>query len=808
MVFCTVLGLHSQIRFAPIQYNGVVAREAATHHSVAEILQLRSGDGGDCHPDFGLPIFISGSDDTMHFRVDTAGLGGGVMTILPCTQFGTVAQLSADTTIFVYTVGTGVDVAIDSICIEYCNPDGTNCYTKKWAVLVRRAGTTSVNTLTIMGTEQSAGLVADTSVLPGAYACQSFSQFHPDLGDITLGNPGVFMYKSERFNGYDTVCYVMCDIYGVCDTIIVPFRVVGDTLSLPFLDDFSYNGPYPDKGLWLDDNAYVNNTFALRPPSIGVATLDGLDKTGTPYGTNNGRTDVLTSAYINLKPFEGDIVFLSFFAQPGGNCEGVEFPDSLVLEYKALNGNWNRIDTLRGANSLQGFVPSFRYKWYQINQPEYLYNGFQFRFISYGDKSGITDPWHIDYVRLDEMPHTDSTYQDIAFTKLPDSPIKPYTSLPWWQFAGFETKYLRDSIDVNLFNHFPATEGITDSRASMTEQYTGEVLFSPPFVFTTGNIDPGVHVEKRASIIGFTGYKLNVEGLDDDLDSAAFDMLCYITNANQVPLTAVLRNDTVRTTTYFSNYFAYDDGSAERAIAADGAGTQIAVGFENNVADTLRALQIFFPHLNVNVNDQYFKLRVWRDSITTTSLLYEGNPTKVFYPDIFLDTLQGFTTFVFDTAISLPVGHFYVGWEQISNSFDPIPVGYDLSNPDAADSIWLYTVLTGVWENVGPELNLRGAIMMRPVVGSVTPPCTECLLGIDEKPVLGVRIWPNPTTGMIQTEAPEGTSYMLYNAAGSMIQRGKLGGTLDLSYLPDGLYLLQSISPDGIIAAQRIILNK
>ena len=806
-VLCAVFSLQAQLRFTPIRYNNIVAHEAAKYHSASELAQLRSGDGVDCHPDFGLPIFVSGSGDTMHFRVDTVGFGGGSLTILPCTQFGTVAQLSADTTIFVYTVGSGIEVAIDSICIEYCNTDGSDCHVKKWAVLVRRAGTTSFNPQITLGIEQSGGLVADTSLLPGPYSCQSFTQFYPDLGDVSAVDAGALTYIAARFNGLDTVCYVMCDIYGVCDTLIAPFKVIGDTLGLPFLDDFSYQGPYPARQLWADDNAYVNQTFAYQPPSIGVATLDGLDKTGTPYGSTNGRTDVLTSAYIDLSPFVGDIVYLSFFAQPGGNCEGVEFPDSLVLEFKTANNEWVRVDTLRGTNNLQGYVPPFRYEWFQINQPAYLYKGFQFRFVSYGDKSGITDPWHIDYVRLDETPHTDPTFEDIAFTKLPDSPIKPYTSLPWWQFAGHEGQYLRDSIDVNLFNHFSVVEGITDSRANMRERYTNELLFDPAFVFTTGNIDPGIHIEKKAGIVGFTGYKLNVEALDDDLDSAAFDMLCYITNANQIPFDAVLRNDTVRTSTYFRNYYAYDDGSAERALAADGAGTQIAVGFESNVDDTLRAVQIFFPHINTNVSDQYMRLRVWSDSLQTDPL-YEGNPIQVFYPDVFLDTLQGFTTFVFDTAIYLHAGRFYVGWEQISNSFNPIPLGYDLGNPDAADSIWLFTNLIGSWQNVGPDLSIKGAIMMRPVVGMVTPPCTECLLLTDDARSSTFRIWPNPTNGLLQTDAPEGTSYSLYNAAGSMVQRGEVRGAFDFRNLPDGLYFLRSIDISGQVSVQRVVLAK
>src|SRR5205807_1939504 len=80
-------------------------------------------------------------------------------------------------------------------------------------------------------------------------------------------------------------------------------KVPGDTLQLPFVDDFSKKGIFPDQSLWLDSNVYINSNYPINPPSVGVATFDGVNKFGVPYDeltvNANGHADSLTSHYIN-----------------------------------------------------------------------------------------------------------------------------------------------------------------------------------------------------------------------------------------------------------------------------------------------------------------------------------------------------------------------------------------------------------------------------------------------------------------------------------------------------------------------------
>ena len=52
------------------------------------------------------------------------------------------------------------------------------------------------------------------------------------------------------------------------------------SVILPFFDDFSNYTGAPKSSLWADRQAFVNNSYPMVPPSIGVVTLDALDENG------------------------------------------------------------------------------------------------------------------------------------------------------------------------------------------------------------------------------------------------------------------------------------------------------------------------------------------------------------------------------------------------------------------------------------------------------------------------------------------------------------------------------------------------
>ncbi len=116
-------------------------------------------------------------------------------------------------------------------------------------------------------------------------------------------------------------------------------------LTLPFLDDFSGSGIYPDQQLWIDRNVFINKDFPYRPPNIGAATFDVIDHTGKVYSHATSTpfiADYLTSRPIRLdslfspiaRPLQlSDSIYLSFFYQPQGRGDKPEPADSLVLQF-------------------------------------------------------------------------------------------------------------------------------------------------------------------------------------------------------------------------------------------------------------------------------------------------------------------------------------------------------------------------------------------------------------------------------------------------------------------------------------------
>ena len=122
-------------------------------------------------------------------------------------------------------------------------------------------------------------------------------------------------------------------------------RGVAEARFLPFFDDFSHCGLYPDSTKWTDNNVLVNDGFPLSPPNRNGATFDVLDANGKVYNyaiSNAFVAEYLTSVRIRLDSImepepralsPADSVYLSFYYQPQGNGNPPETQDSLVLEF-------------------------------------------------------------------------------------------------------------------------------------------------------------------------------------------------------------------------------------------------------------------------------------------------------------------------------------------------------------------------------------------------------------------------------------------------------------------------------------------
>ena len=74
-------------------------------------------------------------------------------------------------------------------------------------------------------------------------------------------------------------------------------------LELPFFDDFANYEGAPDHKRWLTYDALVNKSYAWDAPTVGIVTLDALDKNGNLYpqaSTSLFAADTLASQIIRL----------------------------------------------------------------------------------------------------------------------------------------------------------------------------------------------------------------------------------------------------------------------------------------------------------------------------------------------------------------------------------------------------------------------------------------------------------------------------------------------------------------------------
>ncbi|MFT5970698.1 MAG: hypothetical protein ACI8ZO_001214, partial [Flavobacteriales bacterium] len=223
------------------------------------------------------------------------------------------------------------------------------------------------------------------------------------------------------------------------------------SVVLPFVDDFSKLGTVPDTAFWQDRNVFVNGDMAVNPPTVGVATFDGLDASGQAYDIDGsvGVADVLTSKPIDLDYLPSDSVYLSFFYQPQGLVAEPSASDLLKLEAKIESDSvWTPLWEVNGTS-----LKPFERVMVPIVDSNLLQDRFVFRFVSIGNKGGQFDTWHIDYVQLDEGRFiSDTTLVDGAFTERHISLLNKYQEMPWSHFKANMSVYLAEDFTVYMRN--------------------------------------------------------------------------------------------------------------------------------------------------------------------------------------------------------------------------------------------------------------------------------------------------------------------------------------------------------------------
>jgi len=634
-------------------------------------------------------------------------------------------------------------------------------------------------------------------------------------------------------------------------------------ISLPFFDDFSYPGVYPDTSLWIDNEAYVNSHFAIFPVNFGVATFDVLDANGDLYphaGTFSFIADHLTSYPIrldsiideNYKITPADSIYFSFYYQPQGRGDIPLSYDSLVLDFGIYNGDtvfawidsvqvygydylnqgepyilplsqiqpplpcdtslwYTLLDTLfyndsimipcdsifvldtewtsvwsAEGDTLDVFIEEndvyFKRVMIPVTDTAWLKKDFQFRFMNYGSLSVInswqsnTDHWNVDMVYLNIGRSKDDIYlRDICFTENSQSFVKNYYSMPFWQYDYYLKK---DTIDIYAHNLDSADHTCTYNYYVQDQE--GDTLHAFHYDGFTGIMSPYFN-QTISEIQPFVKPPVKYFFTSTFEDSVKFRISHVIYDEDSVTI-----GDTMIFHQQFSNYFAYDDGTAERGYGLSPAGAKLAYKFKLENPDTLRGLQMFFNKTMNNANDRLIDICVWNDD--------NGKPGYLIYAwenrkPVFNNGFNVFHTYIFPEYLVLGAEVFYVGWIQLSDM--NMNVGFD-RNTNSRTKIF-YDV-NGTWINSSFE----GSLMIRPVVGKALP---GNIPTYKSQPA-NLVIYPNPpeSNGLVSLILPSGYSdpekqkYLkvrIFDICGKLIFTVPYSEKpLNVSILKQGLYIV------------------
>lgn len=550
--------------------------------------------------------------------------------------------------------------------------------------------------------------------------------------------------------------------------------------------------------LWVDNYAYRNNTFAVNPWSLGVATFDGVDENGWPYAFGDdgayGIADYLTSRPIDLSVADpgSDFVYLTFIYQAKGHGNMPDNFDSLLVDvYHPIEDVWARLPWA-GTHE----VGPNNWDTARITIPTSFYkDGFRFRFKNYASLSGMLDHWHIDYVslKIDVLPETPN-FSDVAISYPVNTFLKDYTAVPWDHYvntAGNEK--MVDDYFMKIYNS-DLTETSFGPGAFSIEK-DGIVQGASPYVIPSKGDpeEPDYGIGTDSVIFQVSDSYFYDQGLGGD--QARFDVKVNIATGTEGS-NRYRSNDTTYFTQRFANYYAYDDGSAEAAYGIEGEGAQMAYKFEAYEGGELTGILMHFVPSVTDFSDEIFFLTVWNDD--------GGEPGDVIYRDDFFTAhspeysggMNGFRYFTFTnedylTGGYLPVDEvFYVGWENIE--YYSLNIGADM-NTDHGDKVFRNT--TGAWLTSAYDISL----LIRPVFSTAL----DYTLSNERQSYTAledavITMYPNPTSNISTIDGlPDQFLLNIYDLSGRLVNSQANENQIDVSYLETGVYIIDVRTEDG-----------
>lgn len=597
--------------------------------------------------------------------------------------------------------------------------------------------------------------------------------------------------------------------------------------TLPFFDDFTKLGIYPDPAKWQSRQVFVNSGFPMMPVNYRAATFDLLDQYGKVYSNGSSSpfvADSLLSVKIRLDSIDNhaitpeDSVYFSFYYQPGGFGDSPERDDSIVLQfgygydelvfdtvlqnYVTLRKTaWKQVWAAEG-QSFESFVNEcgenqyFKKVMIPITDTCFFKEDFRVLFFNYGtlpstmypnDRSNM-DEWNIDLVYLDMNRSLENdSYPLVSLTDKSPTFLKRYQAMPYKHYKDNPITEINNVFDVNITNLDMSSHEVryscevNDNNSSWHYNYVDNPLIINQY--------ENVGVMTRNVAMEDFIYPYNL-----DVDTTSFTIRHYVEavdeNGNMVAGDSIVRHQA------FYNYFAYDDGTPEMGYGLVPSDTYFAAQFKVTKLDTLGGVQMLFNRTFNDANYNFFDIIVWRDN--------NGKPGEVLYTlkdqrPVWNDSaLYAFSNYAFKEIVKVN-STFYVGLRQSYSK--SINIGFDASKDNSQYNF--YDAGEG-WKNS----TFPGSLMIRPVMGK-----NPYFIGLDENQEVmdALTLYPNPATNFVHIDGIDENNcdeIAIFDITGRLVKKYPYCKELNVSELQNGVYMLRVSTVYGLCRTTKLLISK
>lgn len=368
---------------------------------------------------------------------------------------------------------------------------------------------------------------------------------------------------------------------------------------------------------------------------------------------------------------------------------------------------------------------------------------------------------------------------DVAARRPLTSLLKNYWAMPLKHYQSDSASAKADIVLADVYNNYTVKNTLTRNFTVINTK-TKRPYFN-------NSVDMGGSIDIQR-LSGFE-YKIALGPLNlrnekkEVILESRFNVIT--SNTEDPPGVNLLINDTITAITTLSNYFAYDDGSAEAGVQINQKQARAVVRFVSPKADTLKAVSVCIVPFGSDITGQSFNIQVWSEKNgkpDSLVLLASRAVAAKYSPD-----RNGFVEFRIPnetSGVAVPKV-FYIGWQQVNEPY--LAIGYDKNSQLGNNHIFFN--LGNEWVQ---QKSLKGSIMIRPVMGGEVK---EIVLGTEPTLAGQYHFFPNPAQNTIFWKDKPFKRIDVYSVQGMKLKTvlpAHGDRSISVEDLTNGIYLLNA----------------